>query len=309
MKRPLTQSMISTFRNCRRKYYYTYILCLKSKEFHIPFAVGSALHFGIPGSLFISKDVKKAVKAGLDHMNERKKKFEKMTSFSGEEDQGFIYQCTCVESVIVNYAKFYKTFIHDLKVLSTEKIIEHKKLILPGGFVLTGKTDAVLKYNNTVFLYELKTSKNLQYDRLLMYYPQVLTYFLITATEKRNVPTEIYLDAVQKPQIRIKKDESKEEFIYRLDEYYTSSQSFQHERWIPRTRNLNQMHIIVRETAKEIVEAEDKDNFYCNRFSCRVFGVCKFIDFCDYGINDLNMIKFTKKTSVNEELEKGDGNG
>lgn len=300
MKRPLTQSMIRDFNVCRRKYWYKYIELWKRKTFHFPFEIGSAVHIGIP-NLFKTKDTDQSVCMALDYLHKQKAEFEKFIPFSGEEDQEFVYQYTCVESIIRNYARFYSVLISNSKMSAFEEIIEFPKLYLPGDFVLTAKLDAILFPN---MLYELKTSKNLSYDSVMNHYPQVLHYFIPSA-DKFGI-TKIYIDMIQKPTIRQMKTENQEQFIVRLDEYYFQSQSFYREIISPDKRHLNQTINLIRETAKKIVEAEDKGNFYCNRFSCRVYGTCEFLDFCDYGINEYNILKFVKKTGVNEELEKGE---
>lgn len=300
MKRPLTQSMIRDFNRCPRKYYYKYIDLYKRKAFHLPFLIGGAVHIGVP-HLFKTKRVDESVNKALICLRKQKAEFEKIILFSGEEDQEFIYQSVCVESMIRNYSRFYSGLISSSKMKAFEEIIEFPILNLSGGFILTAKIDSLLFINrDEPLLYELKTTKNLGYDHVMLHYPQSLYYF-ITTFQKYNTK-RIYIDMIQKPTIRQTKTETQEQFITRLDEYYTQSQNFYSEIIRPEKRHVNQMINITRETAKKIVEAEDKSSFYCNRFSCRLYGACEFLDFCDYGVNAINTLKFVKKTSINEEL-------
>lgn len=300
MKRSLTNSMIKIFNTCQQKYKLQYIDLLTPKMFYMPFAVGGAIH-DATAKLFKTKNVEKAVHTGTQYLEKTKKSYELEKVFSEEEDQAYIYQLSCIEAIVRNYAAFYADFVRNVRVIASEEILE-SSMKLPGGFTLTTKPDAVLRHNDKTILYEQKTARVLSKDYAMIHLPQILTYYS-PANDKYNID-EVRIDIIKKPSITQRKEESIEEFLTRLSEWYLLPEQFYLEEFVVRPKHLKQHLSLIYSTAQNIVRAENENNFPCNRYSCRIFRACEYLLLCNHGMNPMTLMKYRKKEIINEELSE-----
>jgi hypothetical protein len=305
MGRALTQSMIKTFTKCPRQYYYEYVECIVPKRLHFPFIVGGAVHSGIE-SLLKDKKLKKGLSAVKKYMRKEKKKYTADNVMSAEEDQEFEFQKINAVSIVENYYHFRKIFLDKVKVIASEKIVQlpYDSLELPGDFIITGKVDAVIKhkdYKKMKMLFELKTTKSASYQGIMHYYSQFLHYFI--CAQKEFDLDAIYIEAIQKPQLKLGKNEDIQSYMERLKEKYGDESNYFYDVIEPKKRHLRQTVETIKYIAKRIYVAEKRNKFPHYRHNCTLFGVCPYKALCDDGINAATLKKFRRKTSVNEELE------
>ena len=302
--RPLTQSMLSAYNWCPMKYNYQYVIGLVPVAMHLPYLIGGAVHIGVP-FLLKYKDLKHASKSALEFTDKAKKEFEKIHIMSTDQDQDFINQQISVSSIINNYNIFYKYRIQEIKVIFLERILQSRLFLEPisGVFKLTGKIDALIKFNGKMYVYELKSSKSLSYEAMMGYYAQMMTYYILAKERFPNI-AGIYIDGIQKPQIKLGQNEQVEDYIKRLDSLYTSEKMFFHDIIVPQSKHLKQFKELIEDTAGRISFSEENNAFMHNRFMCRVYGQCEYLLLCDNGENELTMRKYRKTTSANEELEE-----
>ena len=290
-KRYISQGMINTFNWCEMKYFFYYVERIVSAYFHFPFVVGGATHEGVQ-HLLKKKNYKIARKKLLKYMELQKSNYEKIRTMNINDDREFQYQLANVEGMLKYYNDFYKdTLIKDCKMLFIERVI-YSKIELPGNFILMVKIDGIMLYKNDKFIYELKSTKSATYNGIMAAFPQALTYYIV-AKEKYKLKG-IYINGIEKPQIKIKKNESIKDFIKRLGEKY-SSNSFFDEIIIPSKRQVDQHILFIKDTIKRIIQAEKTGEYRCNRFMCRIYGVCVYLPICDYGRTPNVMNRYIKR--------------
>ena len=306
-KRPLTQSMINSYCWCARKYWYQYIYGVVLDIFHFPFVIGEAAHTGVQ-SLLKYKDLDKALEAAADIIQKRKTEYEKTHTLSADEDQNIIFQQVNVEAMIRNYYSYYKDFIKEVKVLFIERILKYD-MNLAGNFILTSKLDAIIKLRSEIYVYELKTSKSPSYESVMGAYAQMMSYY-INASQKYKI-AGIYFNVIKKPQFKLGKNESTEDYLIRLEENYKLPDNFYDDIVIPQKRHIKQLTDLIKSKAIDIHYCEEDDYvtyangdwWHYNRFMCRIYGNCEYLPLCDNGINDLTLRRYRRTTSMNEELE------
>lgn len=298
IKKPiLTQSMLKTFCECPAKFKFSYLDLYAPKSFHFPFTVGTATHEGIL-SLLRTKNIDKSVNNAINTFETIRKEFEMTQPLSAEESQEFELQKTYVQSMITNYAKFHAPFLNSMKIICIEKQIESN---LPSKYRFITKMDAVIKFEDKKYLYELKTSAYLNADTAKSNYGQTLAYFL--NAEKKYTLDGIYIDIIKKPLIRQKTNESTEEFLNRLDLFYTNPETFDFNLIYPDRMHLQQYKDFILITEKEILKYIKKNQFKHNRYSCKSYNRdCDFKPICDYGFNPMVEMRFRLKSCPNEEI-------
>ncbi|HDK42910.1 MAG TPA: hypothetical protein ENG87_06010 [Candidatus Pacearchaeota archaeon] len=300
-KKPLTQSMLKCYNWCPKKYYYEYIMNIVLARLYSPFLIGEGIHIGILYLLIKKKKYKKAIRLAKKIMNYRKDEYEKNRVTSVYEDQEFIYQSICAESIIANYYKYHKNFIKKIKIISSEKIIQ-TNIDLPGNFILTAKVDGIIKFDEKKYVYELKTVKSASHSYIMSNYFQFLHYYFVTKKEKKNIKG-IYIDGIKKPSIKLKQNESEEDFMSRLSEIYKSSDNYYHDIIRPPRKHVKQYYNNMMKTAYRITESTKTNFFECKRDMCRIYGDCAYLLLCDKGVNPMTLMKYREKTTTNEELE------
>jgi hypothetical protein len=268
--------------------------------FHFPFFMGGASHVGIL-NLLTTKDLDYSLSLAHTYMIEHRENHEKLEPLSAEEEQEFNYQVIAVEAIIKGYAKTKKKFVNSVKVIEKE----HKMKKYFSGKKLVSKLDALIVYDDTKYIYELKTMGKMTLNNLMHYLGQFLFYH--NAYSGKNI--DIFVDMIQKPGIRQGKKESEEEFIKRLEEYYHESERYGSEiiTLSPRLQLQyeNELEKVIEEINESFNDIPEK-GFYRDRHACYIYQPCGFLPLCDNGINPLQMMKYRKKTSRNEELEEGE---
>lgn len=164
------------------------------------------------------------------------------------------------------------------------------------GLWMVGKIDAICADGTPI---EHKTTRDAideKYVNKLAWDDQV-SYYLLALSKKRNSPvTRTIYTACQKPTIRLKQNETEEQYLERMREWYdeTKVRTFT----VVRTaKELEDKEREVRDIAREI---RNRRHWYRNPSHCSIVG-CAFSSIClDY---DPEMLMgFERKERMSEEL-------
>lgn len=186
----------------------------------------------------------------------------------------------------------YKKYIYPQ--FNCHKAEEWIEMDLPGGDKLIGRLDGI---SDDGLLVEHKTTSQditEEYEYNLQWDEQILAYMLMTGAR------EIYYTVIRRPTIRQKKNETEEEFFWRMVEWYDEeTESKIRLLRIGRTdEEIDEFRKAVEAMATEINSAS---NFYRNTAHCRCYHtMCDYASVCLYYNPDQEYIDFTK--------EKRDGN-
>lgn len=191
-------------------------------------------------------------------------------------------------------ARAYEHFIYPkFHVLEAEKYLEYD---LGGGDMLIGIADGIAEDNTIVEHKTTGSEITEEYEYGLQWDEQILAYMLMTGARK------VWYTVCRKPTIRIKKDETDEEFFYRmLDWYEVDTDSKIRLLEITRTdaevetfrQELDQM----RETINACVANRDNNplNFYRNTCHCSMYGRrCEYSSICLHYDPELPYVEFVK---------------
>lgn len=195
------------------------------------------------------------------------------------------------------FIKYIKPQLNE--IVAVEKEFRYR---LSRGIYLKGKIDAITVEG----LVEHKTTGN-YIDEKYMYKVDFMndqvSNYLIASGETRPITYTV----ITKPTIRIKKTETLEEYIKRCEEWYDEDTERKIRVFkVYRTQEeLDRQRETLVAMAKEIRRADREKFFYRNDRACSILG-CQFASICNHydGHPEL-LVDFTKKESVNEELNKG----
>ena len=172
-------------------------------------------------------------------------------------------------------ATAYKKYIYPhFKVTEAEKYVEYD---LGNGDTLIGYVDGV---TDNGYIVEHKTTGmdiTEQYEYNLLWDEQILAYMLMTGMRK------VWYTVCRKPTIRIKKNESEEEFFERMVAWYDEDTDskirlLEIERTDEEVEQFRQDLEVIKATIQEAVQ--DK-NFYKNTCHCNMYGRrCEYSSIC-----------------------------
>lgn len=228
----LTNSSITDFLSCARRYQYKYEQQLSKKSIPTPLIIGDIVHHGL-AELMLGKSLEEAlavVKVQIDLA--RKKQLEDPDDFESD--------ATIIEGMI----RGWHVRRGHLKGASVwdwggKKWVEQVFVwIMPDGTRITGKIDGVVVRPDGVWLVEHKTASqiNTDYINRLTVDAQVSMYYWAVAKIYGQRPKGIIYNVIRKPGIRQTKKETPADFQNRLlkvltteDGYYFSTQLFRDE--------------------------------------------------------------------------------
>ncbi len=177
-------SSLKTFIDCRRKFFYQYILHLRSESPSIHLIFGSAWHYGLEVVYNIMKEDPKALKLAIDCREISTKAFTNYWKVEGEEHFGHLDTYPKNPGNASNMYNSYwnKFFIMDrsMTVFGVEMPFT---LLLKSGVSYIGRMDLVMKEFDKIFVIDHKTSSIIS---------------KITASEyEASLQTKGYLTAIQ----------------------------------------------------------------------------------------------------------------
>jgi hypothetical protein len=306
MGKDLTNSARSTFMNCRRKYQYSYVLGLAPRKPSIPFLVGGLYHDALDraytsGAIDIDEEQIIARKAC--------EKASKAQGLTGEESDKIWVQSTIVVGLLKGYEKqWFKQDIKRWEVIQAEGAFD---VAMPGGWRYRGKTDLVVRDKKTkrVKLVEHKTTSRLDagYVAKLPLDNQILGYIWAKNQEKLGIKEVVY-NVARKPGIRLKQNESLDQFAKRIiDEYSLNTAAYYYRETLTfDPKDVDRFKDELFRFMEEVDRAQTQGYYSQNTTQCTVMGVCPFMKLCLEGVNDDALALYRIKERAHEELPENE---
>lgn len=295
-----TQSEISTWKSCRYKWFLSYVQRVTPKVTPGYFEDGGAFH-----------DALEDRGNGIEHSYIGVKIRNNYKKFIAE------LKVPLTEDIIANYDKrmamvqgmfagYEATYPRDeWEVIECEGEF---RVPFEGTFV-RGKRDKKVRISNKIWLVEHKTSSviNSSYVNKLPMDQQTLTYTWSDWKETNDLVEGIVYDVIKKPQIRQKKDESRPEFLERLQAEYTTKPDkyFFRENLRYTKKQLQQFEKNLIKILRLMKSCEDdpKANVYRNENACDDFGGCPYKGIClKKSLKGSHMQSFFKRPMKHQEL-------
>lgn len=277
----LTNSARSTFLNCRKKFYWQYIKRLSPIKPAMPLLVGGLVHDGL--ERFYSKE-------GLDldeyQLIVQQKLNEQLAFVSKDEDASKLMQQEALVMGILNgYVKRYSKQDKTnwvIKAPETEFCFD-----IPGSTLKNaGKRDLLVnsKKDKSLILVEHKTTARLDpgYLAKLPLDNQILGYAYSCLVDEGELPKHIVYNVMQKLGIRLKQNETLQQFYDRMKmEYEYNLESMFYREIVP--INKKQVMQYIEELsmmAQEISRCIETGFFYMNTTQCTQYGTCPYMPLC-----------------------------
>jgi len=204
---------------------------------------------------------------------------------------------------ILNYEEYDHTGLSGKMAEAFEKYIDWQswnakpeqefKIRLSRGIYLKGKLDAITADGLPV---EHKTTGQfdlLKYVDHLAFDDQIAIYMLATGTNRAHYTV------IQKPSIRLKKDETEEEYLERVSEWYTP----EHVICVDVVRTNEELEAKREEVIYIARQIQKTKKFWCNPNACALTS-CAYDSACLYYRPGMQLVNFEKKERKNEELCK-----
>jgi len=314
----LSYSSTSAFKNCRKKYQYSYIDKIKPKEEPVYFSIGSAFHIAL-----------------ANHYNKKSEMIcihETLSYFFDHGPENDDDASNLTVDLFKRYIREYQE--EPFEIIGTEikfkvPIINPETGKRSRNFNFYGIIDGLVKENGLYWVIEHKTTSaltnqyklNLTLNGQCIAYIEALERFLdikiqgvlynvilkslpvkpkllkngtLSIAKNQNTTLELYLDAISENDINPDHysehlewlRDNRKEYFYR--EYLTfpkeSIKEWREELW---------------DLQKNIREAELKNQYYKNTSQCVNFGVCRYFDICT-AIDKKSVIEASYKIADND---------
>lgn len=260
-----TTSQIRAFKSCRRLFELQYIELLRPKVESEALAVGSNYHRIVEGIL------------------------------KGEE-------CPA-DGIPAIMASQFKSRI--LPLLPKISMVEKQFRVRIGrSKFLIGKIDAICEDGTPV---EHKTTSDTideKYIHRLNWDDQVTNYLVALSLEQKKIVNKVIYTVIKKPTIRIKQNETMEDYLKRCVEWYEDDTEHKVATF-PVVRSKDELIEKQAELVDMFKEIKKCKRFYRNPSHCSIMG-CPYASVCLSYTPEAGAVDFVKKEKVNEELEGGE---
>lgn len=288
---PLSYSSISTFLDCRHKYYYKYIKGYSPREYKSSYVVGNFFSLGL---YYLYTKKQKPITETMKLFEIEKQKLREKLSLSPAEEQNLNEQDVIIRGMLRAYKTKYKNFIKKTTHIGNEVTLKYKSTT---GVNFMGRIDNLLINKGKKYIHEIKTSKYLDenYVKNIKNSLQVALYFTLYNELHEDKINGIVYDVIRKPSIRLKRKESKEEFLVRLSEYYadpTRTDVFYMEIIDKPMITSKKVYNLLDKVLDDIKRCKKEPDYYHNFNHCFVWNRCEYYDVCFFGENKLNLTKF-----------------
>lgn len=305
-----TQSAMKTFRNCKRMFFWKYIMRLQPQTLSDNLVIGSAFHRAV-GKWYTSK-------LPMSFLAEREVRrmmaeFHAAAEYFDEDDrEDAEISTTTFIGMLMGYADVYASDKKEWKVLEAE----HRFKIDMGEFFFEGMMDLVYKHraSGRIRLAEHKTAGNITpgYINRLALDTQSRSY-MFAAHQLGFHPEVIEYDVTRKCKLRRKKTESHEEFNERIALDYKARVDFYfyREPLFYEPHDLHAFEFELHQVNREfqyLVKHEDPLNprtWGIDDQECNHWGkACHFLPMCTRGLNASNQLKLKQTEVIHGELEE-----
>lgn len=253
----LTASMLRTYKACPRLYELEYVEGLKPAKKEEYFETGSNYH--------------SAVEAVL--------KGEPVTA----------------DGVVLRMAEAFRKFLpwQDWKVAEAESEFQVK---LTNFCYLRGRIDAVAGDGTLIEHKTTSAAIDEKYVEKLMWDDQVTFYLLAQTLLTGKAVTKIIYTVCQKPTIRLKQNETEEQYFTRVMEWYTEDKV----KALTVVRSVAEIKAFEGELREMTSQIRRQKYFYRNPANCKIMG-CSYSSIC-LNYDPEIITGFVKKERMSEEL-------
>jgi len=134
------------YRCCPRKFYIKYVLGITPFYTKPPLIFGSSFHEA-KATWYLEQNEKAAINKFEDEMDSRETEYENQTKYLTDRERGRLLISTWIDHFGKNDLKYYN-------VIAVE---EQLTVILPNGYILTVRPDAILQQKSTGLYYGMET--------------------------------------------------------------------------------------------------------------------------------------------------------
>lgn len=261
------------FHHCPRLYYWKRIRRLEKVRFSLPFFLGRIIG---PGINAIYKAPTKALTIFEQSHKKEATALRKALPLSAEDEEAIRMQIYIGKGMLEAYKKRYHVMIRDTKIISHEAPFHYRGI---QGVTIVGLLDNIMHNRKSNYVHELKTTSQLtpSYVRGIKTRVQPAMYKYLVNRVKDMVADiggkikGAIFDVIQKPGIRQKKKETKQEFLRRVIDWYKdgSENKFHLERSHDLVLKEEQvMHTLISTTDLMKRWGKEKDAYYQNFMWC-----------------------------------------
>ena len=227
---------------CEGKWYWNYHKGweLRKAPVNHNFIIGGTYHEGV-GMLYASKPMATIERSCSTIYDAKVQEAREQCDVQDKDELDFVRNKVAVKGMLRGYALRHKLDLKAMKQIRNEfeyvldiPELQNAKIMI--------KVDNIIEYKKVWYVHEVKTAKtvdpkyveNKQYDfQTALYFHMYNSLFdgknkprkgLSGLDSMRPVKAILY-DAVQKPQIRLKKNENERQFLKRLEVFYTGTDS------------------------------------------------------------------------------------
>jgi len=337
----VTYSAIRSFLNCKRKFYYQYIMRLRPKETPTYFTVGSAIHEALE-CWYRTRQSEKAESKINEYFKSRVPEPE--AENYEEKYEEFTENYEISRRIFRRYIAHYVNEDQQIETIATEKefIIDAKEIGINIDVKIMLKVDAIIKKNSIQYLMEHKTAasidqlykKKLSVDLQSMFYimcinairyniqgvcynviskklpavPALLKGGGLSTGKNRKPDITEYINAISDNGLN---PADYEEYLDWLKENQTETFYREyigyHDKQFEDLKN--ELGCIIKEMMdaeiKESCTGKNETNYYKNTSNCIGFGTCPFFDVCG-ALYPESVIEsqFVQKEKTHEEYDK-----
>jgi len=314
----MSVSSVQDWLTCKRLYYYKRIKKYDRNVYNLAFIVGRVVQEGLGALLAKSVDPKTKKPNAMEVMMGvyKREKNEAVRQFGLTIDQiaTLNMQEIITKGMLLAYQKKYSKMIADMKHLGNEV---EGALDLGNDVTFVIKMDNIVRVRSKKILHELKTTKEItpDYVKRIQTDLQIATYYHFHNIIWPEEPIEeVMYDVVRKPSIRLKKSESRQQFLERLEKWYQKPEDmsvFHIERF--KKPGIDEDSIIntIVKVSEEMLRSKEKEDYYQDFDKCHSYygDVCPYYTLChDGGETKENLVLYQIRKSYHVSKEnKGVG--
>ncbi|CAK0749274.1 putative PD-(D/E)XK nuclease family protein [Gammaproteobacteria bacterium] len=306
MEITLSNSGITQFRRCPRKYYWKYVRKLEPIRPSKAIVLGDFVHSAFAHYYQKSQDREETLEALIGFGTDL------VTSAPAEEQE----ELSILGATACAMWQFVPDWMFDdASTVAAEKYFIWKLLDSKTDAVyIRGYIDRLVEFNGKKLIRELKTCASPDvFIRQAANSSQASTYVIGTQEAINKDVVGVSYDLIRKPQLRKRQNENAQEFVARIREDYRSRPEWYYRReYTYRTRkNLDQFVIDLRHVARDILikwmcyNEGDGDVFYRNHDACFSCGECEYYKIC-FNYDEMTEKIFYKPVQAEETRSEAD---
>ena len=299
--------------DCPKKYEFSYIKKLSSRNYQRNLAYGSFVH-ALVEEAHLGKDLSAITEVHSTTLIG--KELERYLKEYPESSLNIQKDAALALAVTKEWQKYWKERSDDLSsnsytISQAEKEWAFRVNASIDSPIHAGKSDAILfhKTYSGSFLYELKTSGSTTkeaYKHKLELDKQINSNLIAMKMDGLS-PRGVVYDIIWKPAIRLKKDETEEEFTQRTIELYQKSPQEYFERLMVfrSEKDLDDYALDLHGQYSALRGVIERGRFYRNTNACERFGkLCQFFNACMGGAPQEEIEQFVVRDKKLPELTK-----